>query len=580
MNLRARSFRARSFRVLSLQALSFRVRLILAYLTLLTLTMSAFGFGVYAYVDRKLHNELFASVQNQSNVYALSLSNYQTAASVNDVVGNNKLGTQDQQTNPAVFAEVLEPSTQPGGKSSKANSQLQVVAKTRFLSLAVDTNLPIIPPNRLTVIPARLTSPLNRPLAAYAEDFVAYDLRSAQQHRQESEQSPPNKITGRVVVALPLDNVEASLRVLRTILFGGGLAVLLIAALLGSGLAAALLRPLARMRSAAQQIGDQRDFTRRMPVEGNPANPHDELGRLSLSFNQMLTELEQAHVDLVAMLDAQRRFVADASHELRTPITAIRTNVEFLSRVPGARPEDRGAALHDVLVEMRRMEALVGDLLALARLEAATSTRPPAEHASEQVRSRPREAVHGRPAKAKAEAEARRSFRLDHLVADVHRDALRHADGKVEVRLGALPEAWVAGDRDDLRRALWNLVDNALKYTPEGWIDLRLEARDGRAALRVADSGGGISEAHLGHVFDRFWRAPSVRGTAGSGLGLAITRWVAELHGGTVTVESTLGEGTAFTIDLPTSAPSPRRRTRRDGEGEGKRRKQDAFSPL
>src|SRR6266571_1045191 len=258
MNLRARSFRARSFRVLSLQALSFRVRLILAYLTLLTLTMSAFGFGVYAYVDRKLHNELFASVQNQSNVYALSLSNYQTAASVNDVVGNNKLGTQDQ-----------------------------------------------------------LTNPLNRPLAAYAEDFVAYDLRSAQQHRQESEQSPPNKITGRVVVALPLDNVEASLRVLRTILFGGGLAVLLIAALLGSGLAAALLRPLARMRSAAQQIGDQRDFTRRMPVEGNPANPHDELGRLSLSFNQMLTELEQAHVDLVAMLDAQRRFVADASHELR-----------------------------------------------------------------------------------------------------------------------------------------------------------------------------------------------------------------------------------------------------------------------
>src|SRR6266487_117244 len=548
MNLRARSFRARSFRVLSLQALSFRVRLILAYLTLLTLTMSAFGFGVYAYVDRKLHNELFASVQNQSNVYALSLSNYQTAASVNDVVGNNKLGTQDQQTNPAVFAEVLEPSTQPGGKSSKANSQLQVVAKTRFLSLAVDTNLPIIPPNRLTVIPARLTSPLNRPLAAYAEDFVAYDLRSAQQHRQESEQSPPNKITGRVVVALPLDNVEASLRVLRTILFGGGLAVLLIAALLGSGLAAALLRPLARMRSAAQQIGDQRDFTRRMPVEGNPANPHDELGRLSLSFNQMLTELEQAHVDLVAMLDAQRRFVADASHELRTPITAIRTNVEFLSRVPGARPEDRGAALHDVLVEMRRMEALVGDLLALARLEATTSA-----------------------------GSKRRSFRFDHLVDDVHRDALRHATSEVEVRLGPLPEAWVAGDRDDLRRALWNLVDNALKYTPEGAIDLELEVRDSHAALRVADSGIGISEAHLAHVFDRFWRAPSVRGTAGSGLGLAITRWVAELHGGTATVESSLGQGSTFTLDLPTSAPSRGRRGRRERQGE-RQSKQDALS--
>jgi len=563
--------------------MSFRARLTLAYLALLTLTLSAFGMGAYAYVDRKLHHELYTSAQNQSNTFALNLTNYETAAAVNSILGLNKLGNQNQTSNPDLYAEVLETPQRPNGRTSQASGQLQVVGKTPSLSQP-SVNLPIIPPNHLTVIPARLTGPINRPMVAFAENFVATKPQSGGPRPLVGDQPQPPppaaKITGRVVVALPLDNVEASLRVLRTILIGGGLAVLATAALLGSGLATVLLRPLARMRTTAQQICDQRDFTRRMRVEGRPANHHDELARLSLSFNQMLTELEQAHVDLVAMLEAQRRFVADASHELRTPITAIRTNVEFLSRVPGARPEDRGAALHDVLVEMRRMEALVGDLLALARLEAATSTRPPAEHASEQVRSRPREAVHGRPAKAKAEAEARRSFRLDHLVADVHRDALRHADGKVEVRLGALPEAWVAGDRDDLRRALWNLVDNALKYTPEGWIDLRLEARDGRAALRVADSGVGISEAHLGHVFDRFWRAPSVRGTAGSGLGLAITRWVAELHGGTVTVESTLGEGTAFTLDLPTSAPSPRRRTRRDGEGEGKRRKQDAFSPL
>jgi signal transduction histidine kinase len=310
--------------------------------------------------------------------------------------------------------------------------------------------------------------------------------------------------------------------------------VLLVAALVGLGLAAALLRPLARMRATAQRIGDERDFSRRMPVDGVP---HDELGRLSLSFNQMLAELEQANLGLKTTLDSQRRFVADASHELRTPLTAIRTNVEFLARVPSARNEDRVEALRDVLTELRRMEALVGDLLALARLEAAA------------VRS------------------ARRTFRLDHMLADVHRDALRTAATGVEVTLGPLPEVWVSGDRDDLRRAVWNLVDNALKYTRAGTVDLRLRTQDGTAVLSVRDTGIGIAEDHLDHVFDRFWRAPSVRGTAGSGLGLAITRWVAQAHQGTITVESTVGYGSTFVLTLPVVQGPPRQSLRRQDAG-------------
>jgi signal transduction histidine kinase len=321
-----------------------------------------------------------------------------------------------------------------------------------------------------------------------------------------------------VTVARSLAGVERSLGLLRTILIAGGLAILLVAALLGLGLAAALLRPLDRMRATAQRIGDERDFSHRMPVEGDR---HDELGRLSLSFNQMLAELEQANLGLKTTLDSQRRFVADASHELRTPLTAIRTNVEFLARVPSARTEDRVEALRDVLTELRRMETLVGDLLALARLEAAAA-RP-----------------------------ARRTFRFDHVLADVHRDALRAAAAGVEVSLGPLPEVWVSGDRDDLRRAVWNLVDNALKYTQAGRVDLRLRAEDGAAELAVRDTGIGIAEDHLEHVFDRFWRAPGVRGTTGSGLGLAITKWVAQTHGGTVSVDSTVGHGTTFVLTLP-----------------------------
>jgi len=309
--------------------------------------------------------------------------------------------------------------------------------------------------------------------------------------------------------------------------------VLLVAALAGLGLAAALLRPLARMRATAQRIGDERDFSHRMPVDGDP---HDELGRLSLSFNQMLAELEQANLGLKTTLDSQRRFVADASHELRTPLTAIRTNVEFLARVPGARSEDRVEALRDVLTELRRMESLVGDLLALARLEAA-SARP-----------------------------AKRTFRLDHMLADVHRDALRMAANGVEVRLGPLPEVWISGDRDDLRRAVWNLVDNALKYTRAGRVDLRLRAEDGVAELSVRDTGIGIAEGQLDHVFDRFWRAPSVRGMAGSGLGLAITRWVAQAHEGTISVESVVGHGTTFLLTLPVVAGPPARSRPREGQ--------------
>ena len=250
----------------------------------------------------------------------------------------------------------------------------------------------------------------------------------------------------------------------------------------------------------------------------------------------MLAELEQANLGLKTTLDSQRRFVADASHELRTPLTAIRTNVEFLARVPGARTEDRVEALRDVLAELRRMESLVGDLLALARLEAAAS-RP-----------------------------TRRALRLDHLLADVHRDALRAAPAGVEMALGPVPEVWVSGDRDDLRRAVWNLVDNAIKYTRAGRVDLRLHTQGGVAELVVRDTGIGIAEGHLDHVFDRFWRAPSVRGMAGSGLGLAITRWVAQAHEGSITVESVPGHGATFVLSLPVIQRPPKRARRREDE--------------
>ncbi|HEU4901014.1 MAG TPA: HAMP domain-containing sensor histidine kinase [Actinomycetota bacterium] len=500
--------------------MTFRTRLTLAYLVLLTLALSGFGIWVYAYVDRNLHQEFSGSVQRQSAQLA------QVLASDYDIAADQASDTLDRWTNDQQRDTYIVVETRVGREL-----RLEIEAKHPEDALS-GVDLPSVPPGRVVNVRPEAND-LGLPLAVYATGFKA--SKAVPRTRPPAPDQPKEtvELEGRVTVARSLAGVERSLRLLRTILVAGGLAVLVVAALLGLGLAAHLLRPLARMRATAQRIGDERDFSHRMPVDGDP---HDELGRLSHSFNQMLAELEAANLGLKTTLESQRRFVADASHELRTPLTAIRTNVEFLARVPSARSEDRVEALRDVLTELRRMESLVGDLLALARLEAAAA-RP-----------------------------ARRTFRLDHMLADVHRDALRAAAAGVEVRLGPLPETWVSGDRDDLRRAVWNLVDNALKYTRSGAVDLRLRAEDGRAELTVRDTGIGIAEGHLDHVFDRFWRAPSVRGMAGSGLGLAITRWVAQAHDGTITVESAVGHGTTFLLTLPLAKRPPRRSGRREGE--------------
>jgi signal transduction histidine kinase len=500
--------------------MTFRAKLTLTYLVLLTTALSGFGIWVYAYVDRNLHQEFSGSVQRQSIQLAKVLSDDYDAATV------RASETLDQWTNGQERDTYIVVETREGREL-----RLGIEAKHPADALA-GVDLPSVPPGQVVNVRPSASN-LGLPLAVYAERFEA--SKAVRQPGTKPPEKPKQivELEGQVTVARSLAGVERSLGLLRTILIAGGAAVLLVAALAGLGLAGALFLPLAHGRATAQRIGDERDFSHRMPVDGDP---HDELGRLSLSFNQMLAELEQANLGLKTTLDSQRRFVADASHELRTPLTAIRTNVEFLARVPGARSEDRVEALRDVLTELRLMESLVGDLLALARLEAA-SARP-----------------------------AKRTFRLDHMLADVHRDALRMAGNGVEVRLGPLPEVWVSGDRDDLRRAVWNLVDNALKYTRAGKVELRLRAEDGVAELSVCDTGIGIAESHLDHVFDRFWRAPSVRGMAGSGLGLAITRWVAQAHKGTISVESVVGHGTTFLLTLPVVAGPPARSRLRDGQ--------------
>jgi signal transduction histidine kinase len=296
------------------------------------------------------------------------------------------------------------------------------------------------------------------------------------------------------------------------------LAVLFVASLgVGWVIAGRVLRPIGRITSVARDI-QATDLSRRIELAG----PDDELKQLADTFDAMLARLDAAFA-------AQRQFVADASHELRNPLAIIRTNVDVALADPDADPQD---LRHTITVVKRagdRMSRLVDDLLALARRQ-----EPTLEH--ERVD-------------------------LGAAVAEASDDFLVPAEARGIVLDRAIaPEVVVIGDRDALKRAVANLLENAVRLAPASTrIKLATGSEGGRAWIAVADEGPGIAAEDQQHVFDRFWRADKARSRAdgGTGLGLAIVRQIAESHGGHVRLHSKVGVGSTFVIWLPI-APAAR----------------------
>ena len=315
-----------------------------------------------------------------------------------------------------------------------------------------------------------------------------------------------------------LDEVQQDLRQWLIFLIVGLPVVAAIAVAGGYFLIKRALMPVDRIAATAERIGSH-NLSERLPV----ANTGDELERLSVTLNHMIQRLEEA-------FQHSRRFMADASHELRTPLTVLRGELETFVQEPSLAPEMR-ERLGSALEELERLVNIVEGLFAISRLDAG-----------------------------EAQAEAVK-FDLGKLAASTtDQMSLLGEDKNIKITCAAANDVWVEGDRARMKQVVVNLLDNAIKYTPEGGaVGLKVGTRDGKAVLEVSDNGMGIPSESLPRVFERFYRVDDARSRelGGAGLGLSIVKSICVAHHGRVEATSKPGQGSLFRVELPlTSAPT------------------------
>jgi two-component system, OmpR family, sensor kinase len=329
---------------------------------------------------------------------------------------------------------------------------------------------------------------------------------------------PPSGPVRVVEAGKSYEPAEEALEVFGTVLVAGIGAAFILSIAGAYFLARAALRPVDAVTSAAREMGEG-DLSKRLPV----TNPKDEVGRLTITINGLLSRLESALARREEALEHQRRFTAEASHELRTPLTSIGGHARMLDEWALEKdPQRAKQSVGAIRREAKRMADLVESLLALTRGD---------EGAQPEV---------GRHDLAAVAEEAVQTARVA-------------GNGKVSVEYARPERGAVANfDRNGVLQLAGILVDNAVKYTPEGGkVMVRVREGDGQVELEVSDTGIGIPDAQLPLIFERFYRGDPSRTTSGAGLGLSIARQIAEAHGGTIEVSSKPGEGSTFKLLLP-----------------------------
>jgi two-component system sensor histidine kinase MprB len=382
----------------------------------------------------------------------------------------------------------------PPPRAGGSAPYVQILDKTGKLQRRIDSGLPAIP------VTARDRRVAAGRTGGYLSDRVV-----------DGDHVRVNTVTtmggGAFQLGRSLSGVDSTLSRLRWVLIALCVAGTALAAALGRLFSRPVMQPVTDLTDAAEHITATEDLARRVDARGD-----DEVGRMAARFNTMLDTLEGSRAALDDSVEAQRRLVADASHELRTPVTSLRTNVEVLLAGDDLPEGARRRLLEDVRDQTEELSALITDVIELARGEVPLS--------------------------------GVEDVRLDDLVRDTVARVERH-----HPRTGfacTLEPTVVEGLPDRLGRAVANLLDNAAKYGPEGGV---VEVGVAGGEVTVRDSGKGVPAAEAPFVFDRFYRGARSRGRTGSGLGLAIVRQVAEAHGGSVAVE-----GSLFTLRLPAVA--------------------------
>lgn len=344
---------------------------------------------------------------------------------------------------------------------------------------------------------------------------VSHDMRGVPMRILTQPITTPQGVhVGVIQLATSMQTVERFTDTLLLSMVIATTSAILISIGLGIWISGRILKPIERITDTAASIVNANDLSTRIPYEG----PMDEIGKLTAVFNQTMERL--AH-----LFSVQQRFVADVSHELRTPLTSILGNIELMQRY-GAEPDLMEAAHR----ETERMTRMVNDLLMLAR----------ADNGELKVNRQPTS--------------------LDGIVLEVYEQAhLLAGKRPLKIVLGKLEDVRIHGDNDRLKQLVLNLVNNAIKFTPDGGkITLEVYQQAGKGVLVVSDTGIGISEADQKRIFDRFYQADNSRTqrskSDGAGLGLSIAQWIAQAHEGHIEVHSELGKGTSFRISFPLEA--------------------------
>lgn len=454
--------------------ISLRWRLTLWHLGVMVVSLVAFSFVSYEVLSISLREEIDRTLAERANHVADAM-----AVVPNQPIEGITASRTDEFRSPGVYLQIT-------------NANGKVVSHSYNLGIQ---ELPLDTKNN---------SHLSNSVAPYST--ISISGQSVRLYQQPLVRN--GEVIGAVQVGESIANLEATLNSLRKIYLFGILFIVGLGFVGGLVLASMGLRPIKDIERAASEIIRAEDLLARVQYSG----PNDEIGRLVKTFNEMLSRLQ-------SLFEVQNRFLAEAAHELRTPLAAMLGNIDLLARFHEDQ-ERRTEAVGALQRTGKHVTRLLDDLLLLAQADAGWRLR------LEQIC-------------------------LDDIFLEVYESSRGTLDS-IQIELLACEPSCILGDPDRLRQVLLNLIDNSAKFSPPySTITMELRCQDNQVLARISDQGPGISPQNMERLFNPFFRGPTHQTVQGAGLGLSIARWIVREHGGELNIESQLGKGTTAIITLP-----------------------------